>query len=80
MDETDRNPDDRELSTGQWRRLRDLFADAVEVPAWERGAYLDRVLAGEPTLRAASDYLLVCEAAADSFLVSHHFGRSRPRS
>ncbi len=52
------------------RRLRDLFADAQEIPEKDRAAFLDRELAGEPEMRARIERLLAAGAAAGEFLES----------
>jgi len=56
------------LSGAQWRRLRDLFGDAQEMPESERKAFLDRALEGEPVLRAEMDSFLASAATMGTFL------------
>jgi hypothetical protein len=56
------------LSTEEWRLLRDLHGDLLELPESERAAFLDRALAGKPALRARMDSLLKRAASMGSFL------------
>src|SRR6185295_12206957 len=46
----------------------ELFSHAAELPAVERAAYLDRVCAGNPALRARVEALLRASEAARSFM------------
>ncbi len=42
-----------------WNRVKDLFADAAELPLSERAAFLDRECAGDAELRTAVERLLI---------------------
>ena len=46
----------------------DIFAEALELPAPERAAFLDRVCAGDATRRARLEALLAGHEAAQSYL------------
>ncbi|MGD2116246.1 MAG: serine/threonine-protein kinase, partial [Acidobacteriota bacterium] len=50
---------DREL----WRRVAELFDEAVELPPAERDRFLDRVCTGAPALRREVERLLAVDAA-----------------
>ncbi len=78
MDESDRHSGERStLSSEEWRRLRDLFGDAREMPESERKAFLDRELAGEPALRAEMDSFLASAATVGAFLAPRDAGGAR---
>src|SRR5688572_21543973 len=47
-----------ELTAEQWRRLEELLATAMELPADARSAYLDRECQEDPALRAELAALL----------------------
>lgn len=49
-------------------REDDIFAEALELPPAERGAFLDRVCGQDPILRARIEALLLGHEAAKSFL------------
>ncbi len=51
-----------------WNRLSDLFDQAIEKPAAERGAFVARVCADEPALGRSLEELLVSEARAGTFM------------
>jgi non-specific serine/threonine protein kinase/serine/threonine-protein kinase len=69
MDSDDRHGEETsELSSDQWRRLRDLFGDVQEMPESERKAFLDRELEGEPALRAELDSFLASAKTMGAFL------------
>jgi len=53
------------LDPERWRALRPLLDEALELPAGERAAFLDRACAGDPTLRAELEALLAADAAAE---------------
>ena len=75
MDNTERHSKEPDaLSPEQWRRLRDLFADAQEMPASERHAFLDRELEGEPALRTELDSLLASAETVGAFLAPREPG------
>jgi eukaryotic-like serine/threonine-protein kinase len=78
MDNADRHPEEpRALSGEDWRRLRDLFGDAQEMPASERKAFLDQALAGEPALRAELDSFLASAETVGAFLAPRDSGSAR---
>lgn len=52
-----------ETTAQQWQRIRELLADAVELPQDRRSAYLDGVCAGDSQLRARLDELLAAHDA-----------------
>ena len=56
------------LSPDQWIRLSPLLDEALELPAHSRDAFLDRVCAGDPVLRAAAEALVEADSAASGFL------------
>ena len=64
----------------QWRRLRDLFSDAQELPESKRKAFLDRALESEPTLRAEMDSFLASAATAGAFLAPRDRDDTSPHS
>jgi tetratricopeptide (TPR) repeat protein len=60
-----------------WRRLEEIFAEAIELPEEGRGAFLERACAGDAELRArlvalleAHEALLAGGASQDGFLES----------
>jgi eukaryotic-like serine/threonine-protein kinase len=46
----------------------EIFGEALDLPAAERAAFLDRTCAGDPVLRARVAALLTAYEAADDFL------------
>jgi tetratricopeptide (TPR) repeat protein len=56
------NPDDRD------RRLRELFDQALDLPAAERSTFLDRACGDDPDLRADVGRLLARHERAEGFL------------
>src|SRR5262245_8884029 len=52
----------RPPAEGADRNALDIFADALELPAGERAAFLDRECAGDPVLRVELDSLLGAQA------------------
>ena len=59
---------------------RDLFLSALDLPAADRPAYLDRACAGNPDLRHKVDGLLAAHAEAGSFMEPDpHPGSHAPR-
>ena len=46
-----------QLPRERWRQLDDIFEAVAGLPAAERAAYLDRVCAGDPQLRAEAESL-----------------------
>jgi len=63
------------MSSERWRRVREVFDEAVDLPASERAAYLGRLEAADGALHAEVASLLRASAAAGDFLeapaVSH---------
>lgn len=57
------------MSKENWDRLRALFAEAQGLSIEDRAAFLDRVLPGEPGLRAQVEALLANADSAGSFLI-----------
>ncbi|MGQ0720949.1 MAG: protein kinase domain-containing protein [Candidatus Eiseniibacteriota bacterium] len=55
------------MNREQWSRLRDLYAEADEMPEGERRAFLDREARDDPELRAELDRLFAAGAAATTF-------------
>ncbi len=49
-------------------KAKDVFADALERPETERGAFLDGACAGDAQLRAVVDVLLVAHGSATGFM------------
>jgi len=58
-------------------RAGDLFADALEIPAAERGAWLDSRCRGDAALRREVESLLNAHAAAGDFLAAHALDEDR---
>jgi hypothetical protein len=52
----------------RWRRIEELFVEALERGADERAALLDHACAGDPELRNSLDRLLRAHERADDFL------------
>ncbi|HWM89328.1 MAG TPA: protein kinase [Thermoanaerobaculia bacterium] len=52
----------------RWQRIEALFDEALDLPAGERGAFLDEACAGDPELRAQVEAMLAADGAADGFL------------
>jgi hypothetical protein len=61
----------------RWNRLRALFAEAQEMSAADRSAFLDHELAGDRELRAELERLLASAASAGSFLAPHPGAETR---
>jgi eukaryotic-like serine/threonine-protein kinase len=57
------------MNDEQWQRIRALFAEAQDLSAEAREAFLDRELAGEPELRTKMETLLAHADSAGSFLI-----------
>jgi serine/threonine protein kinase/tetratricopeptide (TPR) repeat protein/TolB-like protein len=53
-----------------WDRVKDLFAQALEVPAERRSAWLDAECAGDAALRAEVLSLLAADADAGTFIAT----------
>ncbi len=51
-----------------WDRVKDTFARALDIPADQRVAWLERECAGDSDLRAEVDSLLAADAEAGSFI------------
>jgi len=80
MDKVEGSPQEPNASEiAQWRRLRDLFGDAQELPESERGAFLDRELAGEPELRAQLDSFMASAETMGAFLAPRDPAQASPR-
>jgi serine/threonine protein kinase/Tol biopolymer transport system component len=56
------------MSTDRWQTIKKIFEDALELPAEERPAFLNRVCAGQPEDRAEVESLLSSLDEADDFL------------
>jgi tetratricopeptide (TPR) repeat protein len=56
------------MSSDRWRRVRDLFDEAVELPSAEQAAFLDTLDAADAGLRREVASLLRASTAAGSFL------------
>jgi len=56
------------MSSDRWRRVRDLFDEAVELPAAEQAAFLDRLGAEAEDIRSEVSSLLRASHAAGEFL------------
>jgi serine/threonine-protein kinase len=54
----------------RWSRAAEVFHDARERPASERGAFLDAACGGDPALRAEVEALLAADAGASGFLAA----------
>jgi non-specific serine/threonine protein kinase/serine/threonine-protein kinase len=62
------------LTPEEWRLLRDLHGELMELPESERGAFLDRALVEKPALRARMDSLLKSAESMGSFLAPREIG------
>lgn len=51
----------------RWERVQDVLADALELDSTERGAYLDRVCAGDDELRTEVESLIRAATEADAY-------------
>ncbi len=51
-----------------WRRAKEVFGDAMDLPAEERAMFLDAACAGDPELRARVEGLLASHRGAGEFL------------
>jgi serine/threonine protein kinase len=56
------------MTPERWRRVREVFDEAVECSTAERPSFLDRATAGDPDLRAEVDSLLESYDASEDFL------------
>ena len=56
------------LQADTWERIQELFAAAVDLPANERGAFLDQQCGGDETLRREVQSLLDSDEQAHSFI------------
>jgi len=54
----------------RWSRAAEVFHDARERPASERGAFLEAACGGDPALRAEVEALLAADAGASGFLAA----------
>src|SRR5262245_47054766 len=54
----------------RWRRIQDVFQNALPRPATERRAFLDDTCGGDETLRQQVEHLLDAHALAGEFLES----------
>ena len=61
------------LPVEQWPRVKELFAAAVELPADERAALLDRACEGDSTLRKEVESLLDSDEQAEGFIEKSAF-------
>ena len=52
----------------RWRRIEDLLDEALERPAGERRAFLDRACGHDPELREQMEALLTAHEKAGDFL------------
>jgi eukaryotic-like serine/threonine-protein kinase len=56
------------MSSDRWRRLDEIFQQAVDRPAGEREAFLQEACGDDPALRRAVESLLEADGASDAFL------------
>ncbi|MAW61913.1 MAG: hypothetical protein CMJ94_13935 [Planctomycetes bacterium] len=56
------------MAEPDFARIQRIFEEAVELPAAERAAFLDRACADDPELRARVEELLAADAELDEFL------------
>jgi len=52
----------------RWRRVKEIFSDALDRPADERNAFLEQACAGDAALRAEVDDLLAADSGVGDFL------------
>jgi len=53
--------------SGRWARVKAVFLEALDQPASERSAFVERAAAGDSDLRAEVESLLASDSAAGSF-------------
>jgi serine/threonine protein kinase len=58
----------RPLTAERWRRLAPIFDEALDLEPEARAAYLERVCAGDSSLRVDAEALLAADAASGDFL------------
>jgi Tol biopolymer transport system component/tRNA A-37 threonylcarbamoyl transferase component Bud32 len=56
------------MTAGRWRRMEELFAQALERPASERASFLDQAVSGDETLRIEVEKLLAIHGQSSGFL------------
>jgi Tol biopolymer transport system component/predicted Ser/Thr protein kinase len=56
------------MTAGRWRRMEELFAQALERPASERASFLAEAAAGDETLRVEVEKLLATYGQSSGFL------------
>ncbi len=56
------------MSEQDWRRAKEIFGNALDLPAEERAKFLDAACAGDAELRARIEGLLASHSAAGEFL------------
>ena len=58
----------RDYTPERWQQVSAVLDEALELPAPDRAAFLDRACAADPSLRPEVDALLAAEAASSGFL------------
>ncbi len=56
------------MDPNRWRQIEDLYHLALEKPAQERAAFLDRACSADPSLRQELDSLLAIADGADAYV------------
>ena len=57
------------MKAASWSRVREIFEQVVDLPARERGAFLDDTCSGDPVeVRREVERLLDQDSASDGFL------------
>ena len=64
----------RELTPERWKRIKETLLVALALEPWERAAHLDRVCAGDQSLREEVESLLASHEEMGSFMEEPKFG------
>jgi len=62
------------LESGRWREIDDLFAEALDRPPAERGAFLDAACGGDPELRREVERLLAADSESQATFLERPVG------
>ncbi len=66
------------MNVEHWPQIKALFAQALEIPASQRAAFLDNACAGDAALRHEVEALLAADAAVSGFLDAPALVETRP--
>ncbi len=59
---------EQQIKSERWRRVKQIFQDAIELPGAERDAYLANACADDPSLRAEIESLIAAHEQPGSFM------------